>query len=353
MEGHTGRGMERGGRQGFCRRHGRFGCGPAAAGRMMMACAMALFFAGAAVGPLGAQTYPNKPVHFILPFPPGGATDILGRIMGQMFAERLGQPFNPEHRPGSGVNIGSDAVAKAKPDGYTVLLAGPALTISPALYRKLTYDPVKDLAPIAKVLEGHYVLLVRPSLPVKTLKELVEYAKARPGKLNFGSGGIGTPNHMASELFNYLAKLKIVHVPYKGVNQAMMGMMGNEIDMVVIGTPAALPQIKAGKVRPLAVLSEERVPSIPDVPTSKEAGVENFEVMSWYGLLVPAGTPGEIIGRLNSEWARLAALPETKEKMLKVEFEPVSGSPEKFARFIRAEVAQWSKVVKAANLSVD
>ena len=218
MEGKTTTGTT-GGRQGFSRlvkgigRHG-------AAGRIMTtACAFAaaaLLLVGATVAPLGAQTYPNKPVRFILPFPPGGATDILGRIMGSIFAERLGQPFIPENRPGAGGNIGSDVVAKAKPDGYTLLLAGPALTISPALYKKLSYDPVKDLAPITKVLEGHYVLLVRPSLPVKTLKELVEYAKTRPGKLNFGSGGIGTPNHMASELFNYLAKIKIVHVPYKG-----------------------------------------------------------------------------------------------------------------------------------------
>ena len=320
---------------------------------VVAAVTVAFVLGGATAAPLGAQTYPSKPVRFILPFPPGGATDILGRIMGQILANRLGQPFVPENRPGAGGNIGSELVAKARPDGYTLLLAGPALSISPGLYKKLNYDPVKDLAPISQVLEGHYVLLVRSSLPVKNLKEFVEYAKARPGKLNFGSGGIGTPNHLASELLNSLAKISIVHVPYKGVNQAMMGMMGNEVDMVVIGTPAALPQIESGKVRALAVLSEQRVPSLPGVPTAREAGIDNFEVTSWYGLLAPAGTPADIIARLNMEWVKIAAMPDTREKMQKVEFEPVSGTPEQFGNFIKREIVRWGKIIKETNLSVD
>jgi tripartite-type tricarboxylate transporter receptor subunit TctC len=196
------------------------------------------------------------------------------------------------------------------------------------------------------------VLLVRPSLPVKSLKELIEYAKARPGKLNFG-GGIGTPPHLAGELFNSLAKVKMVHVPYKGVNQAMIGLMSNEVDMVVIGTPAALPQIQAGKVRALAVLTEQRVPSLPTVPTTREAGLEHYVVMSWYGILTTAGTPGDIIARLNAEWVKIAAMPDTREKLLKVEFEPVSSTPEQFSVFIKTEIARWSKVIKEANLSVE
>ena len=195
---------------------------------------------------------------------------------------------------------------KGKPDGYELLFVSPSLTISPGIYKKLNYDPVKDLAAISLVMEGHYVLLVRPSLPVKSLKEFIEYAKANPGKINFG-GGIGTPPHLSGELLNTLAKIKMVLVPYKGVNQAMIGMMSNEIDMVIIGTPAALPQIQAGKVRPLAVLTKERVPSLPDVPTAAEAGVANYVVKSWYGIMAPAGTPRDIIARLNAEWAKIAA----------------------------------------------
>ncbi len=299
--------------------------------------------------PLAAQTYPNKPVHLILPFPPGGATDVLGRLVGQKYAERFGQPFVPENRPGAGGNIGAELVAKGKPDGYELLFASPSLTISPGIYKKLNYDPVKDLAAVSLVMEGHYVLLVRPSLPVKSLKEFVEYAKARPGQINFG-GGIGTPPHLSGELLNTLAGIKMVLVPYKGVNQAMIGMMSNEIDMVIIGTPAALPQIQAGKVRPLAVLTKDRLPSLPDVPTAAEAGVANYVVKSWYGIMAPAGTPRDIIGRLNSEWAKIAAMPDTKEKTQKFGFEAVSTTPEQFAQYIKEEIELWGKVARDAKV---
>ena len=344
-----------GGRPGGIRPEKQIDRGRVSGRIVLAACATAAVFllAGAAAGPLGAQTYPNRPVRLILPFPPGGATDILGRIVGQKYAERLGQPFVPENRPGAGGNIGLELTAHAKPDGYTIVLSSPAVTISPGLYKKLNYDPVKDLAPITRVLQGHYVLLVRPSLPVKSLRELVEYAKARPGKLNFGSGGVGTSNHLASELFKSLARVNITHVPYKGVNQAMLAMMGNEIDMVVIGIPAALQQIQAGKVRPLAVLSEERVPAIPTVPTAGEAGMENFEVTAWYGLLAPAGTPADIVNRLNAEWLKIAALPDTKEKMEKAGVDPLSSTPEKFAEFVKAETARWGKVIRESNVTID
>lgn len=318
---------------------------------IVAALAVASVLIGLTAAPVAAQGYPNKPLHLILPFPPGGATDILGRIVGQLMSERLGQPLVPENRPGAAGNIGSEIAAKSKPDGYTVLLAGPALTISPGLYKKMNYDPAKDLAPIAQILVGHYVMLVRPSLPVKSLQELVAYAKSRPGKLNFGSGGLGTPNHLAAELFKMLAKVDMIHVPYKGVNQAMVGMMSDEVDMVIIGTPAALPQIKAGKVRPLAVLSEQRLPSLPEVPTTKEAGIDNFEVLSWYGLLVPAGTPAEVITRLNAEWTRLAALPDTREKMAKVGFEPMASTPAQFGGFIQKEIDRWTRVIREGNIA--
>ena len=314
---------------------------------------IAFFLAGAMAAPLGAQTYPNKPVRLVLPFPPGGATDILGRIVGQALAERLGQPVVPENRPGSGSNIGIEIVAKAKPDGYTLLLAATPLAISPSLYKKLNFDTIKDLAPISLVGQIPNILVVRPALPVKTLKEFVAYAKAHPGKANYGSSGIGAPPHLAGELLRSLAKIDIVHVPYKGANQAMIGLMSGEVDMVVIGTPAALPQIQADKVRALAVLHDERLPSLPGVPTAKEAGIDHFVVTSWYGILAPSGTPRDIVNRLNAEWLKIAALPDTKEKMEKAGVDPLSSTPEKVAEFVKAETARWGKVIRESNVTID
>jgi tripartite-type tricarboxylate transporter receptor subunit TctC len=327
----------------------------AAGGIMTTACAIAVavLLAVTAVPPLYAQTYPNKPIRLILPFQPGGTTDIIGRIIGQKYAERFGQPVVPENRPGAGSNLGIELAAKAKPDGYTMVLTSPALTVSPGLYKKLNYDPVKDLAPISMVVEGHYVLVIRPALPIKNLKELVAYAKANPGKLNYGSGGIGTAPHLAGELLKSLAKIDIVHVPYKGANLAMTGVMAGEVDMVVIGITNAVAQIQAGKVRGIAVLSNARVPSLPDIPTAKEAGIDNFEVTSWYGLLAPAGTPRDIISRLNAEWAKIATDPDTKEKMEKAGFETVAVTPEQFSEFINQDIARWGRIIKEANLSVD
>jgi tripartite-type tricarboxylate transporter receptor subunit TctC len=308
---------------------------------------------GASVLPLCAQTYPNKPIRFILPFPPGGPTDILGRLIGQKLADRFGQPVVPENRPGAGANVGLEVGAKAKPDGYTLTLASPSLSISPTLYKKLNYDSVKDFAPVTLVAEIPNVLLVPPSLPVKTLKELVEYAKANPGKLNFGSGGIGTSNHLASELLKNLAKINIVHVPYKGSSQAMIAMMGGEIGMVVVGIPPSQAQIQAGKVRALAVLSEQRLSAFPNIPTAKEAGIDHFEVTTWYGILAPAGTPRDIIARLNAEWIKIAAMPDTREKMQNAGFEPMTSTPENFAEFVKTEIVRWGKVIKDANVNID
>lgn len=335
------------------RAKGIFGSGTA---ERIKAAACALAVAALALLPgaaLSAEQYPAKPIRLILPFQPGGTTDIIGRIIGQKYAERFGQPVVPENRPGAGSNLGIELAAKARPDGYTVVLTSPALTLSPGLYKKLNYDPVKDLAPISMVVQGHYVLVIRPALPIKSLKELVDYAKANPGKLNYGSGGIGTAPHLAGELFKSLAKVNIVHVPYKGANLAMTGMMGGEVDMVVIGITNAVAQIKAGKVRGLAVLGAARVASLPDVPTAREAGVEGFEVTSWYGLLAPAGTPRDIIGRLNAEWVRIAADADTKEKMQTAGFETVATPPEQFAAFIRQDIVRWGRIIKEANLSVD
>ncbi len=349
-EARSGRGVVR---WGFGGGRGRHGAAAQRATAITSIFALALLLVGIAAAPLHAQAYPNKPIRFVFPFPPGGPTDILGRLIGQKLADRLGQPVVPENKPGAGANIGLEIGAKAKPDGYTITLASPSLSISPTLYKKLNYDSVKDFAPIALVAEIPNVLLVPSSSPLKSLRELIEYAKANPGKLNFGSGGIGTSNHLASELLKNLAQINIVHVPYKGSNQAMIGMMGGEVGMVVVGIPPSQAQIKAGKVRALAVLSEQRLPAFPAIPTAKEAGVENFEVTTWYGVLAPAGTPRDVVTRLNAELTKIVATADTREKMQAAGFEPMSSTPEKFAEFVKTEIVRWGKVIRDANISVE
>jgi tripartite-type tricarboxylate transporter receptor subunit TctC len=322
-------------------------------GKTAAVAVLAFFMMGVMVEPLCAQAYPSKPVRFILPFPAGGLTDVLGRIMSQKFADALGQPIVPENRPGAGGNLGIEIAAKARPDGYTVVLSAPVIAIGPNLYKQLNYDPVKDLAPISLVAEISNVLCVRSSLPVKSLGDLVALAKANPGKLNYGTGGTGSSLQIAAEMFKSLAKVNIVHVPYKGVTQAMIGMIGSEVDMVVIGLPTSLQHIQSGKVRALAVLSERRMPELPDVPTAKEAGIDHFETSTWYGLLASGGTPRDIINRWNAEWLKIVAMPDTRDKMQKVGFEPLSSTPEQFAEFIKKETVRYGRVIKEANLSIE
>lgn len=309
---------------------------------------------GAAAESVYAQSYPNKPIRFILPFPPGGPTDILGRVIAQRMAENLGQPLVPENKPGAGGNIGMEVASHAPNDGYCIVLTSPTYAISPTLYKKMNYDPVKDFTPISLVAEIPMVLLVRPGLPIKSLKELVEYARANPGKLKFGSGGIGTTNHLASEYLKATEKLDMLHVPYKGSNQAMLAMISNEVDMVIIGISSAQAHMQSGKVRPIALLSSgQRMAEFPDVPTTKEAGMDNFDFNIWYALLAPAGTPKEIVNRLNAEWVKAAAKPDLKALMKKAGFEPLSSTPEEFAKFGRAETIRYGKAIRENNLSVD
>jgi tripartite-type tricarboxylate transporter receptor subunit TctC len=292
-------------------------------------------------------------LRFILPFPAGGPTDILGRIIGQKLSAELGQSVVPENRPGAGGNVGTEYAAKQPGDGYTIVLASPSLSISPVLYKKLAYDPVRDFAPISLVAEIPNILLVHPSVPAKTLKEFVQLAKANPGKLNFGSGGLGTSNHLGSEMLKGLTGINIVHVPYKGSNEAMVAMMGGHVDMVVIGVPPTLPHIKAGRVRPLAVLASRRLSYLPSVPTAAEAGVPNYEVGTTYGLLVPAGTPRDIINRLNADWIKIEAMADTKEKMRTAGYEPMTSTPEQYGEFIKTEMVRWAKVIKDANVKIE
>jgi len=322
-----------------------------ARGGWMIAVALAgvLILMGTMASSLCAETYPSKPVRFLLPFPPGGATDLLGRLVAKKYADSFGQSFVPDNRPGAGGNIGTELAAREKPDGYSLVFVSPSMTISPSIYKKLNYDAVKDLAPISLVMDSYYVLCVRNSLPVKSLKEFIDYAKANPGKVNYG-GGIGTPPHLAGVLLSKMAGIKMTHVPYKGVAAAMIGMMSNEIDVVMIGTPAALPQIKAGKVRALAFLSKKRLSSLPEVPTTAEAGLPGYIVQSWYGVMAPAGTPPEIVNLLNKEWAKISAMPDTIAETRKLGFEPIVTTPEEFGQFIKEDIAHWRQVVQDAGI---
>jgi tripartite-type tricarboxylate transporter receptor subunit TctC len=301
----------------------------------------------------GQEAYPSKPVRLILPFPPGGGTDILGRLVAERLSARLGQPVVTDNRGGAGGNLGAEAAAHAAPDGYTLLLAATTLAISPSLYAKLSYDPLKDLAPISLVATVPNVMVTHPSVPASTLQEFIALAKAKPGEMNFGSGGSGTSNHLGGELFNMVAGVKLVHVPYKGVNLAMNDAMAGNIQLVLIGIPAAAPQIKAGKLRALAVLAPQRSAALPDVPTATEAGLPDLDVTTWYGLLAPAATPRAIIARLNAEIVHTMREPELNERLAAMAVDPVTSTPEEFAVYIRQEAAKWGEVVRKAGLRAD
>jgi tripartite-type tricarboxylate transporter receptor subunit TctC len=296
-----------------------------------------------------AQTYPSKPIRLILPFPPGGPSDILGRALAQKLTEQMGQPVITDNRAGAGGNLGLELTAKAPPDGYTFVLSSPLIALSPSLYSKLNYEQ-KDLAPVASVALIQNVLLVHPSVPAKNLKDLVQIARASPGKLNYGSGGVGTTTHLAPELFMSMTKIKMVHVPYKGSGLALLGLISGQVDVLVMAVPAAASQVEAGKARALAVVSEKRATPLPSVPTAKEAGFENFVVDIWYGILAPAGTPQNIVGRFNTELNKALASPDLKEKLIAAGIQPTGGTADHFASFIRSETSRYAKVIKDAGI---
>ena len=313
---------------------------------------LALLLLALALPAWAQDGYPSRPMRFILPFPPGGPTDILGRLISDRLSAQLGQPVVTENRGGAGGNVGAEAAAKSAPDGYTIVLVAPSRAISPTLYSKLNYDPVKDLAPISLVATVPNVIVTQVSHPA-TLKEFIAAAKAKPGVMNFGSGGSGTSNALAGELFNMMTGLKLTHVPYKGVNLAMQDVIAGRIDFVVIGVPAAAPHIRAGKLRALAVVAPQRLPSLPDVPTVAEAGLPGFEVTTWYGVLAPAGTPRPIINRLNAELVKAMHSPEMKERLAGIGTDAVTDTPEEFAAYIQAEIRKWGDVIRKAGLKAD
>jgi len=301
-----------------------------------------------------ADAYPAKPVRFVVAFPPGGGTDIIARAIAQKLAERIAQQVVVDNRPGAGGNIGTDIVAKSAPDGYTMLMgsAGP-LAINASLFGKMPFDPIKDLAPVTLAASTPNVLVVHPSLRVATVKELIALAKARPGEINFASSGHGTPAHLAGELFNSMAGVKMVHVPYKGAAPALADLLGGQVQLMFSTMPPALPHVKDGKLRALAVTSAKRSPAAPDIPTLDEIALPGFEANTWHGVVVPAGTPATIVARLNREIVAILHLPDVVERFSSQGAEALGSTPEEFAAYIRSETLKWAKVVRDSGAKAE
>ena len=297
----------------------------------------------------GAQKYPEKSVRMVVAFPTG-ASHILAILVSEKLREGLAQPFVPDFRPGAGGNVAAELVAKAPADGYTLLLTSGSIAISPSLFPKLGYDTFRDFSPISLLASVPNVMVVHPSVPARTLSELVKLAKAHPGKLNYGSGGFGSGSQLGSELFKSLAKIDIAHVPYKGAAIAMNAMLSGEVDMVTSTVPATIPYINAGRLRGLAIMAPERVPALPSVPTAAQAGMPDLTVITWYGLFAPANVRGEVVDRVNGEISKFMRMPEVVSQLTKVGLDPAPTSPAQFAKFVRAEADRWGRVIRAANI---
>jgi tripartite-type tricarboxylate transporter receptor subunit TctC len=307
--------------------------------------------AAAAIASTAAgQAYPTKPVRMIAASSPGSAVDIVARIVAQKLGEQLGQQVVVDNRAGAGGNLGAELAAKAAPDGYTLFMGTPAHAINTGLYRKLNYDLIRDFAPVSQVTSGQYVVIVHPSLPVKSIKELIALARAKPGQLNYASAGSGNATHLAGELFSSAAHVKLVHVPYKGSGPALTDVVGGQVQLMFCNLTAALPQVKTGRIRALAVTGPTRAAAAPELPTVIEAGVPGYTVISWFGVLVPAATPRELIVKLNAELARTMSAPDVRDRLAADGAEPTTGTPEQFGTFLRAEITQWTKVIKNAGI---
>jgi tripartite-type tricarboxylate transporter receptor subunit TctC len=301
--------------------------------------------------PAASQQYPTRPVRVIVPFAAGGNTDITARAIGAKLSEVFGQQIVVENRPGGATNIGSELVAKAPPDGYTILMGGATNAINMSTQAKPPYDTLRDFAPVILCVKGANVLSAHPSLPAKNLKELVALAKARPGQLNFASSGLGSSNQMAGELFKFMAGVNIVHIPYKGNTPALTDTLAGNVEMMFSGVPVILPHLQSGRLRAIAIGSLKRFTAIPGVPTFDESGMKGYEATTWFGLMAPAKTPKEIVGRWNSEVGRILASPDLKARFLNDGLEPMGGTQEEFGRFIRVEIEKYSKLVKASGMT--
>ena len=300
-----------------------------------------------------AQTYPSKPLRFVVPFAPGGGADTLGRLVSQKVAESLGQQVIVDNRGGAGGNVAAEVVARALPDGYTLLQANVAHAISASLYRKLNYDLIKDFAPITLLASSPYLLMVNPAVQASSVKELIALAKARPGQLTYGSSGTGGHSHLLTELFNSMAGVKVRHVPYKGAGPAMIDLIAGQIQISFNTLGVALPLVKSGKLKGLAVTSSRRVPEEPGYPTIAEAGVNGYEALTWYGVMAPAKTPNSIIEKLHKEFTAALNSPDLKGRLADLSFEPVVNTPTQFAEYVRSEIPKWAAVVKSTAAKAD
>ena len=298
-----------------------------------------------------AQTYPAKPIRIIVSYPAGGANDIVARSVGQKLNELLGASIVVDNRSGAGGTIGADVAAKAPADGYTLLMAAGAHTLAPSLYIKLPYDIARDFAPISISAKSTYLLVVHPSVPARSVNELIALARAKPGGLNYASSGIGAPPHLAGEMFNTLAGVRLVHVAYKGDTPAIADLLGGHVDLAFLAVSATSPHIKAGKLRALAVTSAQRTPVMPDLPTIAEAGgLKDFDISTWWGLLAPAGTSPEAVNRLAAAMAKIAAMPDIKARFGELGVEAAANTPEQFGAFIKAEIQKFAALVKLAGI---
>jgi tripartite-type tricarboxylate transporter receptor subunit TctC len=318
--------------------------------RVALAICAGIIFSGAA----RADTYPAHPVKIVVPFPAGGSNDIIARILAQKLSERTGQQFVVENRGGAGGNIGAEAVAKSAPDGYTLLVtAPPPLSTNIALYKSLPFDPAMDFAPVALLATVPIVLMVNPTLPVKTVPELVALAKAKPGALNFGSSGIGATNHLAGELLKRLTGIDIVHVPYKGAAPAMNDLIAGHIPMMFDNMPAVLPQVQGGSVRAIAVAGAKRAAALPDVPTVAEQGVPGFEAFAWFGMVAPAKTPADVLETLRGEVETILKMPDVQKRFAELGADPATVAGSDFGKFLADDTAKWTKIIQASGASAE
>lgn len=314
-------------------------------------CAVALLFG---VGAAGADTFPTQPVKFVVAFPPGGTTDILARVFAQKMSEIWGQPVLVDNRSGAGGIIGTESVARSSPDGYTIVLGTIGThAVNSSLYKKISYDPERDFTPITLLATLPNLLAVNPSLPIRNLKELIGYAKANPGKITYASAGAGTASHLAGEMFRRVADVDIVHVPYRGSSPALTDLIAGHVSMTFDYMPSALPYVRGGKLRGLAVTGSARTRAAPEIPTMIEDGLPGFNIVTWYAVFAPKGTPSDVVSKIRNTIATAATAPEIVKRLDDLAVDLVAGSPEELARFQRAEIARWSKFIQDAGIKVD
>ena len=313
----------------------------------------AVFLATAAIMPAFAQQYPTKPIKLILPFPAGGATDVMSRILAEKLTPRLGQTVIVENKPGAGTMLASEYVAKAPADGYTLLMAASSLVIAPSLYSKVNYDPIKDFTPVTQVAAVIHLVVVNPNLPVKSIQELITYLKANPGKVSYGSTGSGTSTHLEAELFKKMAGVEIQHIPYKGSTPALADLVGGQTSMMFDPIASSKPYLESGRLRALAVTTAQRSVSAPDLPTVAESGLPGYEAMPWLGIVAPAGTPKAVVDRLYKEVSEVLKMQDVKDRFKSLGLDIIGNTPAEFATFIAQDQKKWDQVIKNSGAKVD